>query len=131
MNFKTEFNEQGQNFTTSFTGTLVSLQPEFKENSNGKSYRLGTVKFVNAHAQEITTTCAVYKANLDLAEAAGTPMAVGNQYLCNAQITSEGKAYINVSHLTSAPTATADDFGFDVSEFAKVGVGQEEVNQIQ
>ena len=88
-----------------FTAKLLSVSNSSKENSNGKMFYNATIQFANANAELVVRQAIIYAGNFAYG------MEIGNDYLTVASKTDTG-VIINVSHLTNADLASAEDFGF-------------------
>lgn len=111
MNFK--INSVTGNQEAQFTGKLLSISEQVLQNTNGTSYRVGTVQFKNAQGNTVQRTGLIYESNYVNKDTSEVRMSVGNEYLCTA-IVAEGQdsVLITVSHLQGAARASKDDFGF-------------------
>ena len=88
-----------------FSAKLLSISTTAKANSNEKMFHHATIEFPNVHGELVTRQAIVYANNYKYG------MVVGNEYLSVASKTADG-VIINVSHLTNADQASAEDFGF-------------------
>tara|TARA_R110000868_G_scaffold410506_1_gene698910 strand:+ start:923 stop:1219 length:297 start_codon:yes stop_codon:yes gene_type:complete len=88
-----------------FTAKLLSVSGSSKANVNGNMFYNATIEFANANAELVVRQAIIYAGNF------AHGMEVGNDYLTVASKTDNG-VIINVSHLTNADLASAEDFGF-------------------
>lgn len=118
FNFKPQVNPTTgeQYFEAQFQSKLVAVNPDnVLENSNGTSYILGTIQYENAKGQPQESSAQIYLANY-MDKEGNTRMEVGKTYLTTVRVTpgDPRPPLVFVSHLTSAPRATEDDFGFSL-----------------
>jgi len=92
-----------------FPATLKSVGTTVLTNTNGKNYKVVSVEFENANGTKQLAAAAIYEGNYSKG------IEVGKTYLTTVSIV-EGKAWLQMSHLENAAQATADDFGFDLTE---------------
>ena len=92
-----------------FQAVLKSISEKTLQNSNQKNYKVVGVEFENASGSKQLASAAIYEGNYSKG------IEVGKSYLTTVTI-SEGKAYLQMSHLESAALATAEDFAFDAAE---------------
>lgn len=104
-NFTKVVNKVTGQTETQFQGQLISIGDQVLENSNGKKYLVGTVKFENSSGEKVQRSAIIYKKNFDFG------MEVGNTFLCRAVNGQQGVLII-ASHLTSASRASVEDFEF-------------------
>lgn len=92
-----------------FPATLKSVGTTVLQNTNQKNYKIVSVEFENASGTKQLASAAIYEGNYSKG------IEPGKTYLTTVSVV-EGKAYLQMSHLENAAMATADDFGFDVTE---------------
>ena len=92
-----------------FQAVLKSISEKTLQNSNQKNYKVVGVEFENASGTKQLASAAIYEGNYSKG------VEVGKSYLTTVTI-SEGKAYLQMSHLESAALATAEDFAFVAEE---------------
>lgn len=103
-----------------FTARLVSIGETELENSNGKTYRVGTCEFVNQKGNTVQRTVQIYDGNLK-DKSGNIRMQAGNDYLTTLSFDDKGNTYLRMSHLANASRATADDFELPVEETVETG----------
>ncbi len=89
----------------SFQGKLISFSSTPKANVNGTMFRNATIEFANIHGEVVQRRGIIYEKNFSYG------MEAGKDYLTLARNTENG-VLLQMSHLSSAAAATADDFGF-------------------
>ncbi len=89
----------------SFQGKLISFSSTPRPNVNGTMFRSAEIQFVNRHGEIVNRKAIIYEKNFSYG------MEVGKDYLTLARNTENG-VLLQMSHLSSAAAATADDFGF-------------------
>lgn len=89
----------------SFQGKLISISSTPKSNVNGTMFRNASIEFVNKHGELVKRRAIVYEKNFSYG------MEVGENYLAVARTTENG-IILQMSHLSSAASATEDDFDF-------------------
>ena len=87
-----------------FNAKLLKVGEKTLKNSNSKAYKIVTVKFNLPNGEEVERTAMCYQSNYDYG------IEIGKDYLCNLGFTEDGSPQINMSHLSNADRATADDF---------------------
>jgi hypothetical protein len=99
-----------------FNGKLLSISNNVLTNSNGKSYKVVSIEFVDIEGVVQKASGIIYEGNYK------NGVEVGKEYLCTAS-ESNGQAYIHMSHLTgAADRPTLDMFGFSVTRVETPGV---------
>ena len=93
-----------------FNAKVISISNQTKTNKNGKEYHVATISFVDKDAVEQKCSALIYKGNFDKG------MEIGNDYITTVTIMPDGQPLITVSHLTRAPRATVDMFGYVAEE---------------
>lgn len=90
-------------------------------NSNGKKYILNTIEVdVPTGVKRFTAMC--YENNYrpesrkDFANGDDQPLKIGESYLTTLRFGEDGEPNLQMSHLTNANRATADDFAFLVRD---------------
>ena len=111
-NYKQIINEETGETQFLFNARLLKIGEKTLENSNGKNYKIVTLKFNLPTGEEVERTAMCYASNYEYG------IEVGKDYLCNLSFTEDGNPNINMSHLSNANKATADDFSglFQVQE---------------
>ena len=87
-----------------FNAKLLKIGEKTLENSNGKEYKIVTLKFNLPTGEEVERSAMCYASNYEYG------IEEGRDYLCNLSFTEEGNPQINMSHLTNADRASAEDF---------------------
>lgn len=103
-NFKEIINEETGEKQFLFNAELLKIGEKTLENSNGKEYKIVTLKFNLPTGEEVERSAICYASNYNHG------IEEGRQYLCNLSFTEEGDPQINMSHLTKADRASAEDF---------------------
>ncbi|MCA0151729.1 hypothetical protein [Winogradskyella vincentii] len=103
-NFKEIINEETGEKQFLFNAELLKIGEKTLENSNGKEYKIVTLKFNLPSGEEVERSAICYASNYNHG------IEQGRQYLCNLSFTEEGDPQINMSHLTNADRASAEDF---------------------
>ena len=95
-----------------FNAKLLKIGEKTLENSNGKNYKIVTLKFNLPSGEEVERTAMCYNSNYKHG------IEEGKDFLCNLSFTEEGEPQINMSHLNNAARASANDFSglFQVQE---------------
>ena len=95
-----------------FNAKLLKIGEKTLENSNGKEYKIVMLKFYLPTGEEVERSAMCYASNYNHG------IEEGRNYLCNLSFTEEGNPQINMSHLTNASRASAEDFAglFQVQE---------------
>jgi len=106
-----EQNQLGQD-QYAFAATLLSVAEKALTNVNGKEYNPASIKFVDAHGKEQTTSCVIYAANL------AKGMEVGKEYAATAAITPQGPFITLAPFAPNAERATVDMFATVATEVA-------------
>jgi hypothetical protein len=109
MKFNFKVNEQTGLPQAQFSALLKSVGTTELTNVNGKKYKVVSIEFENANGTKQLAAAAIYESNYSKG------IEVGKTYLTTVTI-SEGKAWLQMSHLENAAQATADDFGFVATE---------------
>lgn len=116
MNFqfveKTNPNTNEVYHEAQFTAKLIGVNAEnVLENSRKTKYILGSIEFENNKGNTVTSSTMIYLKNWEHG------MTVGQSYLTSVRVTpgSDLPPLVITSHLTQAARATADTFGFNVS----------------
>ena len=111
-NYKEIINEETGEKQFLFNARLLKIGEKTLENSNGKNYKIVTLKFNLPSGEEVERTAMCYASNYNHG------IEAGRDYLCNLSFTEEGKPQLNMSHLSNADRATANDFSglFQVQE---------------
>jgi len=91
-----------------FTSTLLSINDELTENSNGTMYARCTVEFKNQKGEIKKSTAIIYENNFKHG------VEVGQKYLTTANKGNDGNVYLRMSHLLATETPDVDDFNFDM-----------------
>ena len=87
-----------------FNAKLLKIGDKELKNSNGKLFKIVTIKFGLPDNEEVERTAMCYQSNYQHG------IEVGKDYLCNLSFDGEGVPNIRMSHLTNADRATAEDF---------------------
>ncbi|MDL5511727.1 hypothetical protein QSE00_07890 [Arenibacter sp. M-2] len=87
-----------------FNATLLKIGTSELENTNGKLYKIVTLKFNLPDGEEVERTAMCYQSNYSYG------LEVGKDYLCNLSFDEENNPNIRMSHLSNANRVTADDF---------------------
>jgi len=87
-----------------FNAQLLKVGASELENSNGKLYKIVTLKFNLPDGEEVERSAMCYGSNYSYG------IEEGKSYLCNLSFDDEGNPGITMSHLSNADRATADDF---------------------
>ena len=87
-----------------FNAKLLKIGEKTLENSNGKNYKIVTLKFNLPAGEEVERSAMCYASNYEYG------IEEGRDYLCNLSFTEEGNPQINMSHLTNAERASTEDF---------------------
>lgn len=106
-------NDKSHYYEAQFQSRLVSASPEnVLENVNGTEYILGVVEFESAKGETIQRNAMIYMSNWKQG------MKEGGEYLTTVRINpnDDRGPLVFVSHLTSAPRATTDEFGFSLED---------------
>ncbi len=95
-----------------FNAKLIKIGEKTLENTNGKNYKIVTLKFNLPSGEEVKRSAMCYASNYN------NGIEEGNDYLCNLSFDEQGEPHINMSHLTNADRASRDDFSglFQVQE---------------
>lgn len=111
-NYKQIINEETGDTQFLFYARLLKIGEKTLENSNRKTYKIVTLKFNLPGGEEVERTAMCYESNYTHG------IEEGKDYLCNLSFTEEGDPQINMSHLSNADRATANDFAglFQVQE---------------
>ncbi|MEP3836400.1 MAG: hypothetical protein ABJM36_02080 [Algibacter sp.] len=102
--YKEIINEETGNRQFLFNAKLLKIGEKTLENSNGKEYKIVTLKFNLPTGEEVERSAMCYASNYNYG------IEEGRDYLCNLSFTEEGNPQINMSHLTNAERASTDDF---------------------
>ena len=96
----------------SFNATLLNIGENVMENSNGKDYKIVTIRFQLPNGNEVERTAICYASNYEYG------IEVGKDYLCNLSFDEEGVPQLRMSHLMNADRASIEDFTglFQVSQ---------------
>jgi hypothetical protein len=110
--YKEIINEETGEKQFLFNARLLKVGEKKLENSNGKNYKIVTLKFYLPSGEEVERTAMCYESNYNHG------IEEGKDYLCNLSFTEEGEPQINMSHLSNAERASANDFSglFQVQE---------------
>lgn len=106
--FNFQKNEVTDLMQANFTAKLISISNSTKTNSNGKEYRIASIKFTDADAVEQTITAIMYEKNYSKG------VKVGNDYIATVTIMPDNQPLVTVSHLQGAERATINMFGLAV-----------------
>ena len=87
-----------------FNAKLLKIGEKALENSNGKAYKIVTLKFNLPSGEEVERSAMCYQANYDYG------VETGNDYLCSLNFDDQGNPQIKMSHLRSVDRATVNDF---------------------
>ena len=102
--YKEIINEETGEKQFLFNARLLKIGEKTLENSNGKEYKIVTLKFNLPTGEEVERSAMCYASNYEYG------IEEGRDYLCNLSFTEEGNPQINMSHLTNAERASAEDF---------------------
>lgn len=105
--FKFEKNPVSGLQEAALTVKLVS-DPEkstIRQNSNKKNYKVVSVEFENAQGKTCRVPANIYEGNYSKG------ITKGEKYLSKVTIATDGKAYIQMSHLTGGEVPTLEMFG--------------------
>jgi len=109
---RTIFNEKTKQNEVVFSAELIApLSENTFENTNGKSFKIANVKFIDRAGKVQKSTALIYEGNYSKG------MEVGQSYLAVASPGPDGRAYIRLSHLPYVDNrATIDMFSFDTAK---------------
>jgi hypothetical protein len=102
--YKEIINEETGEKQFLFNAKLLKIGEKTLENTNGKNYKIVTLKFNLPSGEEVERTAMCYQANYDYG------VETAKDYLCSLSFDQEGIPQIKMSHLSNADRATADDF---------------------
>jgi hypothetical protein len=102
--YKEIFNKETGEKQFLFNAKLLKIGEKTLENTNGKDYKIVTLKFNLPSGEEVERSAMCYESNYEYG------IEEGRDYLCNLSFTEEGNPQINMSHLSNADRATANDF---------------------
>lgn len=90
-----------------FEGKILSINPNPRENANGKLYYVCTLEFVDANGEIQKTFGIIYDSNMQYGVEAG------EYKMCTARLDENNNVYIQVSHLpyVEANLITPEAFG--------------------
>ena len=110
--YKEIVNEETGETQFLFNAKLLKIGEKTLENTNGKNYKIVTLKFNLPSGEGVERSAMCYASNYN------NGIEEGNDYLCNLNFDEEGNPHINMSHLTNADRASRDDFSglFQVQE---------------
>ena len=105
---KTVKNElTGQNEVVFSAELIAPLSENVLQNSNGKNFRIASIKFLDKFGKEQKSTAMIYEGNYQHG------LTVGESYLATVSKGEANKAYIRLSHIPYVDAqATADMFDF-------------------
>lgn len=106
--FNFQKNEVTGLMQANFTAKLISISNSTKTNTNGKEYRVASIKFVDANDVEQTISALMYEKNYSKG------VEVNNEYLATVTIMPDNQPLVTVSHLQGAERATINMFGIAV-----------------
>ena len=111
-NFKEILNEETGEKQFLFNAKLLKIGEKTLENSNGKNYKIVTLKFNLPTGEEVERSAMIYQANYDYG------IEVGKSYLCSLTFDGDASPQISMSHLNNVSRVTKDDFSglFQVQE---------------
>lgn len=98
-------NDKNGNERYQFAGTLMqALSEKTYTNSNGKNYKISSVKFINLKGIEKIVSCVIYEDAYNHPDLNGNGLEPGKTYLCTATIAEyQGKpsVFIAMSHISA------------------------------
>ncbi|MFK5878500.1 MAG: hypothetical protein QM478_03275 [Flavobacteriaceae bacterium] len=91
---------------------LLKIGEKTLENSNGKEFKIVTLKFKLPSGEEVERSGICYAANYEYG------IEKDKSYLCNLSLGEDGSPQIRMSHISNAERASKEDFAglFQVSE---------------
>ena len=102
--YKEIFNEETGEKAFLFKATLIEVGEKDLENTNGKTYKIVTLKFNLPNGDEAERTAICYESNYQYG------IEIGLDYLCNLSFDEQGEPQIRMSHLNNAKRASSKDF---------------------
>ena len=102
--YKEIINEETGKKQFLFNAKLLKIGEKTLENTNGKNYKIVTLKFNLPSGEEVERTGMIYQKNYDYG------VETAKDYLCSLSFDQEGNPQIKMSHLTNAERASVEDF---------------------